>query len=207
MTKRNLTRCFRIAIAIYVIAVVIGIIIRIYDKTDHIIVYSTFKDAIPFVIAIPAVWLGYCLQRRLSYLQQLRSLWSRIVEAIQQAIHYTFNGNPTKEEYINTLKVLSVAIDEVRGVFKNLGESDKTIGLYPFEPIKDIYGLTKDLGLSVDTEQKDEVRQKIFALWREARKELLKEFDREVPTFPHSHWAQPEKTRVYKRHNIRRKAT
>lgn len=209
MTKRNLARCFSIAVAIYAVATVAGITIRIFDRTDGTVIYSTFKDMIPFVIAIPAAWLGYCLQRRSSYLQQLRTLWSRLVEAIQRGTHYTYLDNPTKEQHAEVLRSISVSIDEVRGVFTNLNENDTNIGLYPFEPIKDIYGLIQDLGYAHDTPKgkRDKIREKIFALWQEARRELLKEFDREVPTFSHSHWAQPEKSQVYDRLQIEKKAT
>ncbi|MBN1805248.1 MAG: hypothetical protein JW837_08365 [Sedimentisphaerales bacterium] len=209
MTKRNLTRCFRIALTIYVIAIILSVVFRIFDSTKGTVIYNTFKDMIPFVIVMPAAWFGYCLQRRLSYLQQLRTLWSRLVEAIQHGTHYTYLNNPTEEQYMDVLRSISISIDEVRGVFTNLNECDSKVGLYPFEPIKDIYGLIQDLGYANKTpkEKRDEIREKIFALWQEARRELLKEFDREVPTFSHSHWAQPDKSQVYDKYQIEKKAT
>ena len=209
MTKRKIARSFAVAVVIYLTAVIAGILFRVFDKTDDAVVYATFKDMIPFVIAIPAAWVGYCLQRRSSYLQQLRTLWSRLVEAIQAGTHYTYLDKPTREQHADVLRAISVAIDEVRGVFANLSESEQEVGLYPFEPIKDIYALIHDLGYAHDTakEKRDKIREQIFALWHGARQELLKEFDRETPTFSHSHWVDPDKSEVYDRHQIEKKAT
>lgn len=209
MTKRQLFIWFLAASIVYLLAVIAGVSIRIYDTTPDLAIYSTYKDMIPFIIAIPAAWLGYCLQRRSSYLQQLRILWSTLVKAVQKANQYTYIENPTRDQYSETLCSLSAAIEETRGVFKNLDEKANKIGLFPFEPIKDIFGLISDLDCDkqLTTVERKEKRDKIYALWADMRKELLKEFDREVPTFSHTHWDQPEKAKVYDAHDIEKRAT
>lgn len=146
MTKKSLLKWFAVASVVYFIAIGIGVLIRIYDSTDNGIVYETYKDMIPFIIAIPVSWLGFCLQRRFSYLQQLRVLWSTLINAIQKANSYTYVTNPTCEQFCATLSCLSASIEEIRGVFKNIEETEEDIGLYPFEPIKDIFGLINDMG-------------------------------------------------------------
>ena len=112
MTKRQLIFWFSMASIVYVIAVVAGVLIQIYDTTTNSVIYSTYKDMIPFIIAIPAAWLGYCLQRRSSYLQQLRILWSTLVKAVQKANQYTYIESPSREQYSETLCCLSAAIEE-----------------------------------------------------------------------------------------------
>lgn len=110
---------------------------------------------------------------------------------------------------IELLAKLSIAIDEVRGVFCNLNETDTSRNLYPFEPIKDIYGLIEDLGFgsTYKSSESKKCHDQIFALWKDVRKEILKEFDREVPTFSHSHWEDLSKGRVYDQHQIPKKST
>lgn len=209
MTKRQLIFWFSMASIVYVIAVVAGVLIRIYDTTTGLVIYSTYKDMIPFIIAIPAAWLGYCLQRRSSYLQQLRILWSTLVKSVQKANQYTYIKSPSREQYSETLCCLSAAIEETRGVFMNIGEKDNKIGLYPFEPIKDIFGLISDLDCDkqlTEVERK-ETRNKIYVLWADMRRELLREFDREVPTFSHTHWDQPDKAKIYDAHDIEKRPT
>jgi len=165
---------------------------------------SILKDAAPFLIAIPAAWLGYCAQRRSSYLQQLRSLWSKLVDGVHSAMRYTDIVQPTQQEFLVILSKLGCAIDEVRGVFCNLDETGSNTGLYPFEPLKDMYVLIEKLGYGKEFRQGNpkDVCKKILALWKDVRKEFLKEFDREEPTFSHSHWDNIEKCKVYEDHNI-----
>lgn len=209
MTKRQLIFWFSMASIVYLIAVAVGVFVRIYDTTANSVIYSTYKDMIPFIIAIPAAWLGYCLQRRSSYLQQLRILWSTLVKVVQKANQYTYIECPSGDQYSETLCSLSAAIEETRGVFMNLGEKNNEIGLYPFEPIKDIFGLISDLDYKkqlTEAERKN-IRDKISALWADMRRELLKEFDREVPTFSHTHWDQPEKSKIYDAHDIKKRLT
>jgi hypothetical protein len=209
MTKKQLRNRFIVGGAIYLFAVLVGVSIRYFDGTTDTVIYGTYKDMIPFLIAIPAAWLGYSLQRRASYLAQLRSLWSSLVNAVQIALEYTYLADPKNESYRQVLHCLSCTIDEVRGVFMNLGESEKERGLYPFEPIKDIYYIIRNLDCNNKTseQERENVRKKINALWGEVRKELLKEFDREIPTFSHSHWDDTKKGKVYKKHDIEKTPT
>jgi len=209
MTKKTIRKWFIGAIIAFVVLLIVGILISIFDCSRDRIVFSTFKDLLPLFLGIAAVWLGYCVQRRNAYQQQLRSLWSKLVEAVHYAIQYSCLDSPTQEQYRNVLTKLSVAIDEVRGVFCNLRETDSNIGLYPFEPIKDMYGLIEnlDFGASYKSCESKKCHDQIFALWKDVRKEILKEFDREVPTFSHSHWEDLSKGRVYGQHQIPKKST
>lgn len=209
MTKRSIKKAFITAILTFFALLVIGIFISIFDTTDKRVIFSTFKDLMPLFLGIAAAWLGYCVQRRSAYLQQLRTLWTKLVDAIQNATQYTHLKQPTQEQYSNVLMKLSIAIEEVRGVFCNLNENDENPGLYPFEPLKDIYGIISDLGYSENFKSALATgsRNKVTVLWKEMRKEILKEFDREEPTFPHSHWADLAKARVYDDHHIPKKPT
>ncbi|MDD5450377.1 MAG: hypothetical protein PHT49_00545 [Desulfovibrionales bacterium] len=209
MTKKSIRRWFIGAIAVFTILAIVGILISIFDCTEERIVFSTFKDLLPIFIGITAVWLGYCAQRRHAYQQQLRSLWSSLVEAAHCALQYCQFEITTEAQYRTVLIKLSVAIDEVRGVFCNLPDANIKSGLYPFEPIKNIYLLVEDLGFgpSIQRCEAQTCHKKVFALWKDVRDEILKEFDREVPTFPHSHWVDLSKARVYDEHKIPKQAT
>jgi hypothetical protein len=198
VTKRSLNIRFQWVIWLYATALLAAVLLRMFDSTKDQLIYATFKDTIPLLIALPAAWLGYCLQRRSSYMQQLRSLWSKLVEAVQVANQYTFLHAPTQEQQVNVLQRLSIGIDEIRGVFMNLGEADGKRGLYPFEPLKEIHEavLRVGFGPNVSSEQLEKLRTFIFEQWRAVRDELLKEFDREPPTYYHSHYASRDHWRA-----------
>ncbi|MCF6208526.1 MAG: hypothetical protein L3J61_03975, partial [Ghiorsea sp.] len=119
MTKKSLQKNFIWAVLLYFLLIAIAIGIRACTDSDSLI-YDTFKDLIPLFIATPAIWLGYCLQRRSSYLQQLRGLWLQLVDAVQVCMIYTQIENPKEHQYLEALKKMGASIDGVRGVFENL---------------------------------------------------------------------------------------
>ena len=185
MTKRRLFRRTLLVIAIYALAIVAAFLIR--AKFSEWI-YGTYKDVLPLVIAMPAAYLAFCFQKRNNYMQALRSLWSNIIEAVQSAYEYTFTSEPTRDQYAETLSKLSMVIDEVRGVFSNIEIKKDGIGLYPFEPLKDIRDEIRRLGYSENCahEKQKQARLRISEEWRGLRSKFLLEFDREIPTYPQS---------------------
>lgn len=204
MTKRSIKRAFLWVIAGFVALLVLGLTLSFSDRTEKRVIFTTFKDLLPIFLGIAAAWLAFCVQRRSAYQQQLRLLWSKLVEAVMLSIQYTRLTSPTEQQHRDVLMRLSLVIEEVRGVFCNLGESGTTRGLYPFEPLKDIHGLVEELGSGAQFNGTDaaRVQSHIKALWSDVRREILKEFDREEPTFPHSHWADLKKGRVYDEQGI-----
>jgi hypothetical protein len=184
MTKKSMNRVFIVVILIYALAIGLAVLLRTLDCSTGSLIYTTYKDLIPLIIALPAAWLGYCIQKRNSYMQQLRSLWSKLVETIQHINQYTYIENPTKEQNALACQKLSVVIDEIRCVFTNIN------GLYPFEPLKTIHVhlCSVGSGQSATEEKLTALRQELFTNWKTVRDELLKEFDREQPTHFHSHY-------------------
>jgi hypothetical protein len=206
MTKRSIKRAFLWVIAGFGALLVFGVVLSFSDKTDKRVVFTTFKDLLPLFLGIAAAWLAFCVQRRSAYQQQLRLLWSKLVEAVMLSTQYTRLTSPTEQQHREVLMKLSLVIEEVRGVFCNLGGAGTKRGLYPFEPLKDIHVLVEELGSGAQFKGADaeRARSHISALWSDVRREILKEFDREEPSFPHSHWADLEKGRVYDEHGIER---
>jgi hypothetical protein len=82
MTKHSLSRSFILMILLIAFLIIIGIIISFFDTTNNRFIFTTFKDLIPLVLGLIAAYLSFCVQRRFSYQQQLRVLWSKLVEAI-----------------------------------------------------------------------------------------------------------------------------
>jgi hypothetical protein len=189
MTKQQLRRITTSVIVIYAFAIAVGAILRTYDRSTDGVAYSTFKDLLPLIIAIPAAYLAYSFQRRSSYLQALRFLWSAMIAAVQGAIDYTCVPNPSRELYLQTLLNLRVVIEEARGVFCNIPVKGKKKGWYPFEPIKEIHNEVRDLGFGddVSAQRQEIVREHIKARWICVREQLLREYDRAVPTY-HYAW-------------------
>ena len=70
-------------------------------------------------------------------------------------------------------------------VYKNIGEKKGNIGLYPYEPIKEIHKEISSLGFgNLDKDIKIEARIKIIQHWKSIRQSFLSEFDRAEPSNP-----------------------
>lgn len=188
LTKKRLFFWVSVTLSVYVMCILIGIALRVEYCAKGNLVYETYKDLIPFFIAIPAAWLGYCFSRRLSYLQHLRALWSHLNQSFQMVLQYTYKKNTNVDDFSEVQISICTCIDEVRGSFKNIGESDKSCGLYPFEELKDIQKIHLSLsyGEKFDAANIELARHKILEKWKTVRAPFLAEFDREEPSTPSS---------------------
>jgi hypothetical protein len=179
-------------IAVYALALALGIVLRRPFAEPPSGYYSAYKDLIPLVIAIPAAYLAFAFQRRGSYLQALRTVWEHMVVAVAGALTYTETESPSRELQQQTLARLSVAIEEVRGVFRNVPAPGAPEGWYPFEPVKQIYQEIRDLGSGsqATSAARAAARDRIYRMWKANRLQLLAEFDRETPTHHHAQYAR-----------------
>lgn len=183
MTRKQLKGTIIAVISLYAIALIGGLVIYFRDDTDKKVNYQIFKDLIPLIIAIPAAYLGFCFQRRSSFLQSLRLLWTNIIAAVNGAIQYTNFPETTDKQYAETLLQISRCIDEVRGVYKNLGEKKGETGYYPFECLKEIHKLVSELGYGkLDATNSRDSRERIKHCWKDLKVSFLSEFDRSEPT-------------------------
>jgi hypothetical protein len=227
MTWRTLRRWIWVAIAVYALLAVAGCVLRYQylskdgkPEADGISIgaprpeppktpnpYETYKDLVPLLIALPAAWLAFCFQKRASYVQQLRALWTKLIDAVEDAITYTYKVGPNQEEFGKVSHKLHSVIDEVRGVFRNLHEkrgkgrpvgrsrrSGRERGLYPFEGVKEIrdYLFALGFGPSFSPYQAALAREKMIELWHHVRDKMLTEFDRSYPTYADSLYRAPE---------------
>lgn len=180
MTRRTLLRWVIISILVYVAYGALLTWFKFVDRFDEL--YVLLKDGAIFVSAVPAAWLTACFQRRTSFLEQLRDLWSQLVDAVQ----YTHMEAPTQAQYAAVMKKLSAVIDEFRSVFRNLDEARNVpdSGYFPFESIRTIYHLVGDLGYGATfkADQAADTRREVIQLWRRLRQPLLREFDRQKPS-------------------------
>lgn len=183
MTQRRLLIIIRWIGAFYVFFILIGIGLRIFDSTKDQIIYSTFKDLIPLFFAVPLGYLGFCFQRRNSFMNSLKGLWGNMIFAVNEAIQYTHRKKNSNAEYGEVLARLSSVIDELRSVYKNIDETESYIGLYPFEPLKDIRGEIEELGFGkLKKSSSERARDNILHNWKSIRSSFLHELDRVEPT-------------------------
>lgn len=185
MTRKRLGLYLIVVFSLWVVGVVVAGVLLHYDTLGRL--STMLGEAAKLAAGMSLAWLAYCFQRRHNYVQSLRSTWSKIVPAVQDAIQYTHSpSGPGRQEYAKVLRDLSVAIEELRALFINI-KADKNLpgtGIYPFEELKTIYKRVADLGFG-ETFKADQAKSERMAIvedWKAIRHALVAEFDRDTPT-------------------------
>jgi len=146
--------------------------------------YDFLKDFSSMFIAVAAAYLIYCFQRRQAFLTSLRELWTKTIEAKADLIEYTHDPAPDQQKFGKAHRSLSMAIDMMRAVYRNVHERTSSIGLYPFEPLHDMRKALDGLGFqNITPAAQKNARQSILQAWNAFRWSFLQEFS--APTLRH----------------------
>jgi len=198
MTRSRLTRTLRY---LYVfLAVVLGI--SLFAKfADHLglpkggLAEGLLKDLYEFIrdmsllLATGGVaYVTNVFQKRNSFIDSLKTEWRDIVATKSTVFAYTQIERPTEEQYMWAFCKLSETIDNMRIVYRNVGETDGQIGLYPYAPLHDMRRALQTLeprkngGVTVDDRRlaRDAILQSFYAL----RESFLDELEPEAPDNP-----------------------
>jgi hypothetical protein len=166
------------------VGVVIGLLLGLVTVAQFSErIYATTKDFAGFFLAIAAAYLAYCFQKRQAFLAALRELWHACIEAKADLIDYTHLPNPSQIDFGRAARSISVAIDMMRAVYRNVGETEQEIGLYRFEPLHDMRRALDGLGFTnLSLEKRKEARERIVSAWNALRWNFLREFSAPSPT-------------------------
>lgn len=142
--------------------------------------FELFKELSPVVVLLPAAWIGYSFQRRISFVNDLRVFWPGLVEAVQRSIEYLRRSEGDQAEFERTLTALRSRIDDARALFRRRNPSETATGKYPYEGITQIHDLFQGLGFheQMPEEETKRVRGEIVDAWQKVRGQILREFDR-----------------------------
>ncbi len=127
MNEKRFRKNVILILVTYAAAITALIIVKINFPDEKSIEYNTLRDLIPLIIAIPAAWLAYSFQRRQSYLKDLRTLYSHLVSATQDAVQYTHLEKPNQSDFGRVQKSLQavVSVPKVNGNFVGISVMDR----------------------------------------------------------------------------------
>ena len=151
-------------------------------------IYDYMKDMALIFITVVAAYLANVFQKRSTFVTSLEREWRRIVRTKSTLYAFCENRNSSEADYMNAFCQISETLDNMRIVYKNVGETDKLIGLYPYNPLHDMRRalMTLDPRKHPDISPahrklvRDAVLQSFYAL----RENFLEELDLEQPTHP-----------------------
>ncbi|MEJ2118599.1 MAG: hypothetical protein P8Y36_12200 [Alphaproteobacteria bacterium] len=149
--------------------------------------YDFIRDTSLLIVTVIAAYMADVLQKRTTFLQNLREQWREIVETKAALIYFCHLKDPTLEDYLEASKKLSQTIDTMRIVYKNVGETPQLIGLYPYSPLHHMFRIMVGLDPRVVTPTHDDkfkARGEIWDAFNAIREHFVDEFDIEEPTRP-----------------------
>jgi hypothetical protein len=149
--------------------------------------YEYLKDMSLLIATGGVAYIANVYQQRQGFLTSLADRFREMTRVRSVLFAYTQKEAPTVEEYVSTFVVLSEAIDNMRISYRNVGETDDLIGLYPFAPLHDMRRALQTLDPrqgEPNVDQRNLVRDAILQSFYALREAFLLELDLSEPDLP-----------------------
>lgn len=151
-------------------------------------IYDYLKDMALVLVTVIAAYLANVFQKRSKFVENLEQEWRGIVATKSALACYFDRPYPSTDDYVTAYSRISETIDNMRIVYRNAGETDKLVGLYPYAPLHDMRRALQWLDPrkkpnTTAAERKlaqDAIQQSFYAL----RENFLEELDLEEPRHP-----------------------
>lgn len=149
--------------------------------------YEYLKDMSLLIATGGVAYISNVFQKRSSFIEALKAEWQDIISTKSALFTYTQLEKPTSEQYLAAFCALSETIDNMRSVYRNVGETGGLIGLYPYAPLHDMRRVLQTLDPrkgSVDADTRALARDAILQSFYALRETFLEELDLEEPDHP-----------------------
>ncbi len=198
MTRSSLKRTLRRAYWLLGLVLLVSIVAKLADHVPGIAgtqaerllkdIYDYLKDMSLVLVTVVAAYLANVFQKRTMFLNSLKEEWRNIVKAKSMLYAYTQLEKPDQAQYLAAFCAISESLDNMRAVYRNVGETDKFVGLYPYAPLHDMRRSLQalrpkpDRVITVGERElaRDALMQSFYAL----RETFLEEIDLEAPENP-----------------------
>ena len=150
--------------------------------------YDYLKDMSLLIVTVAAAYLTYIFQKRASFVDSLREEWRDIIRTKSALFAFCEQEAPSRDDYLQAFLTLSETIDNMRIVYRNVGETDGLIGLYPYAPLHDMRRALQTLdpaaSPALGAEQRRLVKEAILSAFYALREAFLEELDLDEPSNP-----------------------
>jgi len=198
MTRASLNRTLRRTYIVLGIVLAISLASKLADQIPGVAgtrieaiardLYDYLRDMALVFITVVAAYLANVFQKRSNFVESLEEEWGGIVRTKSALFTYCSKPYVSTDDYLAAFCRISETLDNMRIVYRNAGETDALIGLYPFTPLHDMRRALQ----SVDPRKRpdippeerklalDAILQSFYAL----REVFLEELDIEQPDHP-----------------------
>lgn len=191
--NRTLSRVYRVLFLALLLLLVARFADDIPGIPDPVVriagqVYEFVRDMSLLIATGGVAYLSNIFQKRSKFVESLEEEWRNIVRTKSTLLNYCEKPYHATDDYLAAYSRISETIDTMRIVYKNAGETDGLVGLYPYAPLHDmrrvLTTLDPRLPEQASEEQRklarDAIQQAFFAL----RETFLEELDLEQPSNP-----------------------
>ena len=150
--------------------------------------YEFVRDMSLLIATAGVAYLSNIFQKRSKFVESLEEEWRNIVRTKSVLLTYCEKPYLGTDDYLTAFSRISETIDTMRIVYRNAGETDGLVGLYPYAPLHDMRRALQTLDpretAEVPLEQKKLVRDAILQAFYALRETFLEELDLEEPNKP-----------------------
>ncbi len=151
-------------------------------------VYEFVRDMSLLIATGGVAYLSNIFQKRSKFVESLEEEWRSIVRTKSVLLTYCEKPYHATDDYLAAYSRISETIDTMRIVYKNAGETDGLVGLYPYAPLHDMRRVLETLDPRLPEQASDEqrklVRDAIQQAFYALRETFLEELDLEQPSNP-----------------------
>lgn len=151
-------------------------------------VYDYLKDMALVFVTVAAAYLASIFQKRSKFVENLEQEWRGIVRTKAALVAYCEKSYPTAEDYIAAYCRISETIDNMRIVYRNVGETEGLVGLYPYAPLHDMRRALQTIDprtqAAIPDADRGLARQAIQQSFNALRENFLEELDLQAPSHP-----------------------
>jgi hypothetical protein len=198
MTRIHLNRTMRRVYLLLFLVLAISLVAKLGDNVpgmkgsplEGILkdVYEYLKDMALVFVTVVAAYLANVFQKRSKFVESLEEEWRGIVRTKSALYAYCEKTFPTADDYIAAFCRISETLDNMRIVYRNVGETNDLIGLYPYAPLHDMRRALQTLdprqAQSVSPESRRLAREAILQSFYALRENFLEELALEPPAHP-----------------------
>lgn len=198
MTRASLNRTLRRAYFWLGLVLVLSLASKFADRIPGLAgtpieraaldLYDYLKDMALVFVTVVAAYLANVFQKRSKFVESLEEEWRGIVRT--KSALYTYCEKPyvSTDDYLAAFCRISETIDNMRIVYCNVGETNKLVGAYPYEPLHDMRRALTSLdprkSTEITAEERKEAREAILQAFYALREVMLEELDLEEPSRP-----------------------
>lgn len=150
--------------------------------------YDFMRDMSLLIATGGVAYITNVYQKRSNFVESLEEEWRNIVRTKSVLLSTCEKPYLATDDYLAAYYKISETIDTMRIVYRNAGESDGLVGLYPYAPLHDMRRALQTLDPRVETEITNEkkalVRDAILQSFYALRETFLEELDLEEPQHP-----------------------